>query len=179
MISINGLKFELYIPEAEIKQRVKAVAEQINEDYKGRQVVLLGILNGAFMFTADLVRDLTVDNEIHFTKVSSYEGTNSTGEVKELIGLTIPLEGRDVIVVEDIVDTGITMHHLLNYLKDKGAKSVEVCTLMSKPERRQVEVDIKYCAMEVPDKFILGYGLDYNNKGRNLKDIYQCIIHNA
>ena len=176
MISIDGLKFELYIPEAEVKQRVKAVAERINEDYKGRQVILLGILNGAFMFAADLVRELTVDNEIHFTKVSSYEGINSTGEVKELIGLTIPLEGRDVIVVEDIVDTGVTMHHLLNYLKDKGAKSVEVCTLMSKPERRQVEVDIKYCAMVVPDKFILGYGLDYNNKGRGMKDVYQ--MHN-
>ncbi len=176
MINIDGLEFELYIPEAEVKQAVKTVAQQINKDYEGRQPVLLGILNGVFVFAADLVRELTIDCEIHFVKMKSYEGTTTTGNVKELIGLTIPLEGRDVIVLEDIVDTGVTMHHILNLLKGMGVKSVEVCTLLSKPERRQMEIDIKYCAMEVPDKFILGYGLDYNWKGRNLKDLYQLKV---
>ena len=175
MVTIDNLKFEVYIPEDEIKQKVAEVAARINKDYADRKPIMIAVLNGVFIFAADLVRNLTIEHQIHFAKVASYSGTESTGTVEELIGLSVPLAGRDVIVVEDIVDTGNTMYHVLERLKDRGAKSVEICTLLSKPGRRQVDLNIKYCAMEVPDKFILGYGLDYNGQGRNLRDIYAAV----
>lgn len=173
MITVDNLQFERFIPEAEVKARIIEVARRIDSDYEGRTPVLIGILNGAFIFAADLVRELNISHEIHFAKVASYDGTETTGQVRELIGLGIPLEGRDVIVVEDIVDTGITMSHLLESLRRSGAKSVEVCTLLMKPGKLQVPLSVKYCAMEIPNEFILGYGLDYNNLGRGLKDIYK------
>jgi len=173
MITVDNLKFEIFITEAEIMAKVRNVAERINRDYKGKNPVLIGILNGVFIFAADLVRELTIEHEIHFAKVASYEGTETTGKVKELIGMNVPLEGRDVIVVEDIIDTGITMQHLLKQLNSQEPRSVEVCALLMKPGKLQVPLDIKYCALEIPNEFILGYGLDYNNKGRNYRDIYK------
>lgn len=173
MITVDNLQFERFIPETEVKARIIEVARRIDNDYEGRTPVLIGILNGAFIFAADLVRELNISHEIHFAKVASYDGTETTGQVRELIGLSIPLEGRDVIVVEDIVDTGITMSHLLESLRRSGARSVEVCTLLMKPGKLQVPLSVKYCAMEIPNEFILGYGLDYNNLGRGLKDIYK------
>lgn len=173
MITVDNLQFELFIPEAEVRRRIAEVARRIEEDYAGRTPVLIGILNGAFIFAADLVRELGIGHEIHFAKVASYEGTESTGCVRELIGVDVPLEGRDVIVVEDIVDTGYTMAHLLESLKRSGARSVEVCTLLMKPGKLRVPLSVKYCAMEIPNEFILGYGLDYNNLGRGMKDIYR------
>ena len=177
MITIGNLQFETFIPEAEVKQTVKKIAAKINRDYEGKCPVLVAILNGSFIFAADLVRELTIDHEIHFAKVASYSGTESTGVVKKLLGVDIPLTGRDVIIVEDIVDTGITMSHLLDSFMAQAVKSVEVCSLIVKPDRLKVKLDLKYCGMEIPDAFILGYGLDYNNKGRQYKDIYKVIDH--
>ena len=172
MITVNDLQFEKFISEAEIKKCVAEVAAKINRDYAGKVPVLIGILNGAFVFAADLVRELTVEHEIHFAKFSSYEGTETTGQVKQLIGLPQGLEGRDVIIVEDIIDTGTTMYNLLPQIQAQGVRSVEICTMLLKPGKLQVPLNIKYCAKEIPNAFILGYGLDYDNLGRGYKDIY-------
>ncbi|MBQ9362548.1 MAG: hypoxanthine phosphoribosyltransferase [Bacteroidaceae bacterium] len=172
MITVNDLHFEKFISEDEIKSCVAQVAAKINQDYSGKIPVLIGILNGAFVFAADLVRELAIEHEIHFAKFSSYDGTETTGNVKELIGINMDLKGRDVIIVEDIIDTGTTMYDLLPKIKQTGAKSVEICTMLLKPGKLQVPLRIKYCAKEIPNAFILGYGLDYNNLGRNYKDIY-------
>lgn len=172
MITVKDKQFELFITHEEIEAKVAALAERLNADYAGRTPILIGILNGAFVFAADLVRHLTFDHEIHFGKFSSYQGMGTTGKVKELIGLTVDISGRDVIIVEDIVDTGITMADLLPKMFAKGAKSVEIACLLSKPGKLQAKLDVKYCAMEIPNEFIVGYGLDYDNLGRNYKDIY-------
>ena len=172
MITVNDLQFEKFIPAEEIQQCVASVAAKINHDYAGRVPVLIGILNGAFVFAADLVRHLSIEHEIYFAKFSSYEGTETTGNVKELIGLNMDLSGRDVIIVEDIIDTGTTMYDLLPRIRQMGVNSVEICTMLLKPGKLQVPLDIKYCAKEIPNAFILGYGLDYDELGRNLPDIY-------
>lgn len=173
MITIGNLQFETFIPEADVKQTVKKIAAKINRDYEGKCPLLVSILNGSFIFAADLVRELTIDHEIHFAKVASYSGTESTGVIKELLGVDAPLKGRDVIIVEDIVDTGVTMSHLLDSFKTQEVKSVEICALIVKPEKLKVDLNVKYYGMEIPDAFIVGYGLDYNNKGRQYKDIYK------
>lgn len=174
-VTLKDKTFETSIPEAEILKRVKAVADRINKDYEGRTPVFLPVLNGSFVFAADLTRFLTIDCEISFVKVSSYEGTDSTGNVRKLIGVGTPLEGRDVIIVEDIVDTGVTMQNMLAMLKEHKPKSLQVCTLLMKPDKLTVPLDIKYCAMEIPNEFIVGYGLDYDQLGRNLRDIYTVV----
>ena len=172
MITVKDLHFEKFISADEIKSCVAEVAAKINQDYAGKVPVLIGILNGAFVFAADLVRELTIEHEIHFAKFSSYEGTETTGNVKELIGLNIDLKDRDVIIVEDIIDTGTTMYDLLPKIRQMGVKSLEICTMLFKPGKLKVPLNIKYCAKEIPNAFILGYGLDYDNLGRNYKDIY-------
>ncbi len=148
------------------------MAEKLNADYKGKNPILIVILNGAFMFAADLVRELNFDHEIQFAKFSSYDGMDTTGKVKELIGLSIDIKDRDVIIVEDIIDTGTTMYNILPKLKEKEAKSVEIAVLLMKPGKLRVPLDVKYCAMEIPNEFIVGYGLDYDGVGRNYKSIY-------
>lgn len=172
MITIKDKQFELYISQEEIKEKLAILAEKINKDYAGRTPLLIGILNGAFVFAADLVRHLNFDHEIQFAKFSSYEGMNTTGKVKELIGLTADIIGRDIIIIEDIVDTGVTMSNLVPKFKAQGAKSVEIACLLMKPGKLSVPLDVKYCAMEIPNEFIVGYGLDYDGMGRNYKDIY-------
>lgn len=172
MITVKDKQFELFISHEEIETKVALLAEKINNDYEGRNPILVGILNGAFIFAADLVRHLTFPHEIHFGKFSSYEGMNTTGKVKELIGLSVDIKDRDVIIVEDIIDTGVTMSDLVPKFKAKGAKSVELACLLMKPGKLSVPLDVKYCAMEIPNEFIVGYGLDYDNYGRNYKDIY-------
>lgn len=172
MIKIKDKQFEPFIHHGQIAEKVATLAEKINADYKGKNPILIAILNGAFMFAADLVRHLTFDHEIQFVKLSSYQGMDTTGKVKELIGLTSDIKGRDVIIVEDIIDTGTTMYNFLPQLKEKGVKSVEIATLLMKPGKLKVPLDIKYCAMEIPNEFIVGYGLDYNDIGRNYKSIY-------
>lgn len=174
-VIIKDKTFETSIPEAEIQKRVKAVAERINHDFKGRVPLLLSVLNGSFVFAADLMRYLTIECEISFVKVASYAGTSSTGTVRKLIGVNADLKGRDVIIVEDIVDTGVTMKNMLAMLSDYEPASLHICTLLVKPEKLTVPLNIEYCAMEIPNDFIVGYGLDYDQLGRNLRDIYTVV----
>lgn len=174
-VIVNGKTFRKSIPEEELKQRVKEVAAQISRDMADKNPLLLGVLNGAFIFAADLMREISIPCEISFVKLASYQGTTSTGKVRELVGINEDLAGRHVIIVEDIVDTGVTMQNMLKMLQEHKPKSLEVCTLLMKPEKLTVPLDIKYCAMEIPNDFIVGYGLDYDQFGRNLRDIYTVV----
>ena len=171
-IKILDKTFKTFIPESEIQKRVAAVAEKINHDMAGKNPLLLAVLNGSFIFAADLIRYLTIPCEISFVKLASYQGTTSTGKIKEIIGINENLENRDVIIVEDIVDTGNTMKRMLETLGTRNPRSLHICTLLVKPVKLQVPLNIEYCAMEIPNDFIVGYGLDYDQQGRNLRDIY-------
>ena len=171
-VTVKDKTFVISIPEAEIKKRVKAVAEQISREMDGKNPLLLGVLNGAFIFAADLMRELTIPCEISFVKLASYQGTTSTGKVTEVLGINEDLTGRHVIIVEDIVDTGLTMKRMVETLGTRNPASVSVCALLVKPDKLQVELDLKYVAMRIPNEFIVGYGLDYDQAGRGLKDIY-------
>ena len=175
VIKIKDKTFKVSIPEAEILQKVKAVADRINTDMADKNPLLLAILNGSFVFAADLMRMINVPCEISFVKMSSYEGTASTGNVKQLIGLNDDIKGRTVIIVEDIIESGLTMQTLLEQLKKKEPESVHICTLLLKPECLKVPLDTEYVAIEIPNDFILGYGLDYDQQGRNLRDIYTVV----
>ena len=172
MITIKDKQFVPFIDKEMIEEKVEALAGRLNDDYLGRCPILIVILNGAFMFAADLVRHLTFEHEIQFAKFSSYEGMETTGKVKQLIGVCANLRDRDVIIVEDIIDTGTTMHSLIPQFRDMGVKSVEVATLLMKPGKLRVPLGVKYCAMEIPNEFIVGYGLDYDGFGRNYESIY-------
>lgn len=174
-IKIHDKEFAVSISREEIDREVKRVAAQINKDYAGKRPLFLGVLNGSFMFVSDLLKNIELECEISFVKLSSYQGTETTGKVRELIGLTESLEGRDVIVVEDIVDTGHTMSKMLETLRAKNPDSVEIASLFVKPERLQVPVDVKYSLFSIPDRFIIGYGLDYDGLGRNLPDVYDVV----
>ena len=171
-IKIKDKTFKTFIPESEIQKRVAAVAERINHDMAGKNPLMLAVLNGSFIFAADLMRYLTIPCEISFVKLASYQGTTSTGKIKEVIGINESLEGRDVVIVEDIVDTGATMKRMLETLGTRNPKSLHICTLLLKPGKLQVPLNIEYAAMEIPNDFIVGYGLDYDQQGRNLRDIY-------
>lgn len=174
-IKIKDKTFKTFIPESEIQKRVAAVAERINHDMAGKNPLMLAVLNGSFIFAADLMRYLTIPCEISFVKLASYQGTSSTGKIKEVIGINESLEGRDVVIVEDIVDTGATMKRMLETLGTRNPKSLHICTLLLKPGKLQVPLDIEYAAMEIPNDFIVGYGLDYDQQGRNLRDIYTVV----
>ena len=159
----------------EIKQAVARLAAEIRQDYQGKQPLLIGILKGSFVFMADLIRQLQLPVEVDFVKLSSYgAGKETSGKVKVVQGLKTPIKGRDVLVVEDIVDTGLTLSFLLDYLRKKKPASLKLCALTDKPSRRQVPVTINYLGFTVPDKFIVGYGIDWNEKFRYLPDI--CFI---
>lgn len=175
VIKIKDKTFKVSIPEAEILKKVKVVADRINKDMADKNPLLLAMLNGSFVFAADLMRMINVPCEISFVKMSSYEGTASTGNVKQLIGLNEEIKGRTVIIVEDIIESGLTMQTLLNQLKEKEPESVHICTLLLKPECLKVPLDIEYVAIEIPNDFILGYGLDYGQQARNLRDIYTLV----
>lgn len=172
VVKVLDKKFETSITEEEIKKRVKDVAEQINRDMKGKNPLLLAVLNGAFIFAADLMREITIPCEISFVKLASYQGVTSTGTVKEVIGINEDLSGRTVIIVEDIVESGLTMKRMIESIGTRGPESVHICTLLLKPDRLKVPLNIEYVAFKIPNDFILGYGLDYNQQGRQLKDIY-------
>lgn len=160
------------IPAEEIDAAVGRVAEQLNLRYEGRTPVFLGVLSGSFLFLSDLVRKTTFDSQLAFVKISSYDGTESTGEVKQQLGIDFDIEGRDIIIVEDIVETGHSMNYLLDYLRKRKPASISICTLFFKPEKFLYEYKIDYTALSIGSEFIVGYGLDYNQLGRNLKDIY-------
>ena len=174
-IQIKDKRFTPFIPEERILKEVARVASEINRYLEGTNPLFLSVLNGAFMFAADLMRNLTIPSEISFVKLASYAGTSSTGKVKELVGLNDNIEGRTVVIVEDIVDTGITMDKILTSLQAKGANEIYVATFLQKPAALKRDVRVDYVAMKIPNEFIVGYGLDYDGYGRNLKDIYTVI----
>lgn len=171
-VKIKDKTFETSIPEAEILKRIQAVADRINKDMEGKTPIFLAVLNGSFMFAADLMKMVTIPCEISFVKLASYEGTSSTGKIKKMIGINTDLTGRNVIIVEDIVESGLTMQNMLDQLKEHNPASVSICTLLLKPEKLTVDLDIDYTVMEIPNDFIVGYGLDYDGEGRNLRHIY-------
>ena len=175
IVKIKDKTFKTSITEAEIKSRVKAVAQQISKDMEGKNPLFLGVLNGAFMFAADLMREMTIPCEISFVKLASYQGTTSTGKVHEVIGLNEDLTGRTVIIVEDIVDTGRTMRQMMESLGTRRPESLHICSLFVKPTKLEEPLDIDYVAFSIPDDFILGYGLDYDQAGRHLKDVYTIV----
>lgn len=175
VIRVKDKTFKTFIPEAELLERIQGVADRINHDMAGKNPLFLAVLNGSFVFAADLMRMITVPCEISFVKLASYEGTASTGDVRDLIGLNVPLEGRTVIVLEDIIETGNTLAHLLQDLKDRRAADVRICTLLMKPERLTAPLRVDYVVKEIPNDFIVGYGLDYDQQGRNLRDIYTIV----
>ena len=174
-VKIKDKQFRISIPETVIKQHMKAVAERINRDMDGKNPLFLAVLNGSFIFAADLMRMITIPCEISFVKLASYQGTTSTGKVAEVLGINEDISGRHVIIVEDIVDTGLTMHRMVESLGTRNPASVHVCTLLLKPEKLKVDLNIKYAAIEIPNDFIVGYGLDYDQQGRNLPDIYTVV----
>lgn len=173
-VTLKDRTFEVMIPASKIDESVAAVAGRINADYASseRPPIFVGVLSGSFMFLADLMRKIEFNNELAFVKISSYEGTQSTGKITQHLGIDFDIEGRDIIIVEDIVETGHSIDHMVKYLWEKNPRSVEVCTLFFKPEKYLYELPIKYCAMEIGNEFIVGYGLDYDQLGRGLKDIY-------
>ena len=175
VVKIKDKTFKTFIPEQEILTRVKAVADKINTDMAGKKPLLLAVLNGSFMFAADLMRYITIPCEISFVKLASYEGTTSTGKVKEVIGLNEDICGREVIIVEDIVDTGKTMERMMDTLGTRNPASLHICTLLLKPDKLKIPLNIEYAAMEIPNDFIVGYGLDYDQEGRNLRDNYTLV----
>lgn len=174
-MKIKNLEFKKFISAAKIEEKVKSLAEQINQDYKGKTPLLLPILNGSFIFTADLVRELNLECRISFVKHSSYQGTQSTGQLNTLIGLNESLFGQDLIIIEDIMDTGLTLSKVVNELSDLGTKSVEIVSLIRKTPAREHAVQPKYIGFDIDNEFVVGYGLDYDGFGRNLKDIYKSI----
>lgn len=175
VIQIKDKRFKTFIPEEQIMKEVARVADEINRDLSGTNPLFISVLNGSFMFTADLMKHLTMPCEVSFVKLASYEGTSSTGKVKELVGLGDDITGRTVVIVEDIVDTGLTMKQLVETLRARGPKDIKIATLLVKSDKLKVELDINYVAMNIPNDFIVGYGLDYDGLGRNYRDIYTVI----
>ncbi len=174
-VTILDKEFARNISYEQILKVVKEMAVQISTDYRDTKPLFLCVLNGAFIFAADLLKHYQGDCEISFIRLSSYTGTKTTGEVKTLIGLNDDIKGRDVVILEDIVDSGITISHLVNDLSTYLPKSVRVATLLLKPDAVQKDVKPDYVGMEIPNDFIVGYGLDYNGYGRNYKDIYKIV----
>ncbi|MCD8285288.1 MAG: hypoxanthine phosphoribosyltransferase [Prevotellaceae bacterium] len=174
-VIVKDKKFTVSVPASRIRQEVSRIADELNRDYAGRTPLFLAVLNGSFVFAADLLRLVSVPCQVSFVKLGSYEGLESGGEVRQLIGLGESVEGRDVVVVEDIVDTGLTMSRLLESLRAMKPASLSVCTLLLKPDKLLSDIDIRYCALRIPDNFVVGYGLDYDGFGRNYADIYSII----
>lgn len=174
-VKVRDRVFEVSLSEEKIKERVAQVAAEISKDLEGERPLFLAVLNGSFVFAADLMREVSIPCEITFVRMSSYVGTSSTGQVKELIGLKESIEGRTVVIVEDIIDSGLTMKDLLATLQAKNPKEVRIASLLVKPGNLKVDLDIPYCCFKIPNDFIVGYGLDYDGEGRNLKDIYTVV----
>ena len=172
-IKVHDKIFVPYLSEQEIQQQVKKMADDINKDYTERRPMFIAILNGSFMFAADLFKHIAIDAEICFIKLASYKGTKSSGQVITAIGLDIDITDRHVVILEDIIDTGKTMHSFLPQLRNHHPASLKVAILLHKPDATQFPIDIDYCCFSIPNKFVLGYGLDYDGFGRNIKELYQ------
>lgn len=174
-MNIKDLSFKKFISKTRVQQQVAQLAGQINEDYADKVPIFLPILNGSFMFASDLIKQVKTPSKISFVKVSSYAGTTSSGQLKTLIGLEESLFNQHIIIVEDIVDTGLTLQKIVEELKGLGAKSVEVIALLRKQPAREKKIEVKYVGFEIDNEFVVGYGLDYDSLGRNLEDIYQSV----
>ena len=174
-IKVHDKTFEIYLSEETILQRVKEMTAAINKDYAGKRPFCIAILNGSFMFASDLFKQLTVDAEICFIKLASYQGMKSSGSIVTSIGLDYDLFGKDVIIVEDIVDTGKTLNNFLPRLLHQQPRSLKIATLLHKSEATEYPLTLDYIGFDIPDKFVVGYGLDYDGLGRNLKEIYQLV----
>jgi hypoxanthine phosphoribosyltransferase len=171
-MKIKDRDFLILLKEDQIKKRIIEIAGEINKDYTKKQPLFISVLNGAFIFAADLMREINLNSTISFIKLSSYSNTSSSGKIKELIGLNEKLFKKDVIIIEDIVDSGFTLEYLSEQLLALGPSSLEVVALLVKPDSLKAKVNIKYTGFRIPNNFVIGYGLDYNEFGRNLKDIY-------
>ncbi|WP_111670756.1 hypoxanthine phosphoribosyltransferase [Algoriphagus litoralis] len=172
-IKIKDLHFELFVSRERINERIKGLAKEIMANSQGEELIILGILNGSFVFMADLVREIDLAVHCEFIKISSYQGTGTTGKVRSVLGLSIDLTGKNVLIVEDIVDTGISMNYLLSELSAHKPRILSVATLLFKKDAFRFNYKLDYVGFEIPDKFVVGYGLDYDGLGRNLPDLYQ------
>ncbi|MBK7884341.1 MAG: hypoxanthine phosphoribosyltransferase [Chitinophagaceae bacterium] len=175
IIQVHDKQFEPYISAEQINEQINKLGSQINKDYVGKVPLFIAILNGSFIFAADLFKTITIEAEISFIKLASYKGTKSTGNVITSIGLDEALKNRHVVIVEDIVDTGKTLHQFLPQLINQQPASLKIAALLHKPEALKFPISVDYLGFEVPNKFLLGYGLDYDGLGRNLKEIYQLV----
>ena len=172
-VILNNKSFETYLTQSHIKARVSEIGLNIKNDFFGEEVVILGVLNGSFVFMADLVREINMPVRCEFIRISSYEGVATSGKVKTVLGLSLDIVGKNVIIVEDIVDTGISMNFLLSELHKKNPKRLAIATLLFKKEAFRFNYALDYVGFEIPNKFVVGYGLDFDGLGRNLSDIYQ------
>ena len=173
VITVHDKQFVPYIEATDLHKRIKEMAEKINIDFKGKKPLFLAILNGSFMFAADIFRQIEIEAEICFVRLSSYAGTESTGQVVTAIGLDKDLTNRHIIILEDIIDTGRTLAAFLPHLREQNPASIAIVTLLHKPDATQFKVPIDDCGFSIPNLFVLGYGLDYNGLGRNLPGLYQ------
>jgi len=174
-ITIKDLEFIPYVTHTDILERIKEIGIKINQDYENKNPLFIAVLNSSFMFASDLMKQVDLKSELTFIKVNSYDGVESTGLIKEMIGIGQSVTDRHVVIIEDIVDTGNTITHLLNEISKMDPSSIEVVTLFSKPDSHETKLYIKYTGFDIPNKFIVGYGLDYDGYGRNYQDVYQLI----
>jgi len=174
-VRLHDKEFDLYIPESEVNAAIDRLAGELRTKYNGRRPLFLGVLNGAFYFAAELVKRLDIECEISFVKLASYQGTASTGQVKDLIGLNESIEGRHVVVLEDIVDTGHTIRHLLDLLQPRKPASISIAALLFKPEAYRQDIPVEHVALRIPNDFVVGSGLDHDGLGRNLPGIYKIV----
>lgn len=172
-VQVLDKSFEVYLDAPTIQQRIREMAQQISQDHAGSRPLFLSILNGSFLFTADLIRSLTIEPEISFIKLASYKGMRSTGSITTAIGLEVDLSGRDVIILEDIVDTGNTLFQFLPYLRQQQPRTIRIATLLHKAEATVHPLQLDYVGFVIPNKFVVGYGLDYDGWGRQYDAIYQ------
>ena len=175
VIRVHDKNFEPYLSADEISAAIKKIASSLNAEYEGKKPLFIAILNGSFIFASDLFKELTIEAEICFIKLASYKGTKSTGHVVTAIGLDIDLIGRDVVIIEDIVDTGKTLNQFLPQLRHQQPASMKIVALLHKPEATLFPLKIDYLGFTIPDKFVVGYGLDYDGLGRNIPEIYKLI----
>ena len=175
IVKLKDKSFKISITEAEIKERIKAVAQQMSKDLEGKNPLFLGVLNGSFIFAADLMREMTITCEISFVKLAYYQGTTSTGKIKEVFGINEDLTNRTVVIVEDIVESGLTMKQMIESLGTRNPAAIHICTLFFKPCKLKEDIHPEYVAFSIPDDFIVGYGLDYDQQGRGLKDVYTIV----